>query len=378
MMERGALAAAPELPRDRRIHEATAADDEELRCLLRSRPMEGSIRLALTREPRFQDAARIEGERHRTVVVRDGDDTLLGFGSRSVRRLYLGSKPRLVGYLGQLRSARGVRGLRRLRQAFAWLRRTRRPDEAPFDLTAILEDNESARRLLERGLPGLPAYRPLAEIRTLILSTRRRSPSPGPTRPLSPGRRQAFLEFLHHNLSRQPLASVWKAPDFEPGGRLRDLCWQEVRLLEEGGRIVASGALWDQRSFKQTRVEGYGPWLGKLRPMINLGLRGLGQPTLPPPGAELAMAFVTALAVEDERPERAIPLLQGLCRLGRKRGIDQLVLSFARGHPLLEAVRRHFSGRVYRSKLYAVCWAGDPDPRAALGDGLPYLEAAFL
>jgi hypothetical protein len=35
-------------------------------------------------------------------------------------------------------------------------------------LTSIASDNVVARRLLERGLPGMPTYRPLCEFVTLV------------------------------------------------------------------------------------------------------------------------------------------------------------------------------------------------------------------
>ena len=42
--------------------------------------------------------------------------------------------------------------------------RTRLADELPYDLTSIVSDNHTARRLLERGLPGLPRYLPVGEV----------------------------------------------------------------------------------------------------------------------------------------------------------------------------------------------------------------------
>ena len=54
------------------------------------------------------------------------------------------------------------------------LRELQGADAVGFHLTAILARNETARRLLEAGLPGLPRYSPVAEIKTFTLATRGR------------------------------------------------------------------------------------------------------------------------------------------------------------------------------------------------------------
>lgn len=362
----------------------TDRDDADVRALLRRRPMEGRIRVALTRDPDSRIAAAVEGERHATWIARDGGGRLLGFGTRSVRRVWLVGTPVRLGYLGQLRATEGACGLRRLAEGYDRLRAGRRADELPFDLTAILADNLPARRLLERGLPGLPRYRPLAEIETLVIPAARgrwRRGDPA-VRRLAEGDRRRLSDFFRAELRHRPFAPVWSAEDFEPGGRARGLSLDDFRAVEEGGRMVAAAALWDQRAYKQAVIDGYAGWLGALRPLVNLGLGLLGRPTLPPPGSELPLAFVAALTVAGGDADRGTALIEALRREARRRGLSQIVASFAAGDPLAGAVRRRFGARPYRSILYTVAWSDDPTPPLAgdlLGPGRPlHVEAALL
>jgi hypothetical protein len=359
---------------------ATAGDDAEIRELLRRRPMDGRIRVAMTREPDSRIAAAVEGERHATVVGRDPQGRLLGFGSRAVRRVWLDGEPAWLGYLGQLRAVERSSGLRRLGEGYACLRAQRRPDELPFDLTAILADNRPARRLLERGLPGLPRYSPLAEVETLVVPVarrRRRRGEPQP-RPLAAGELPRLLGFLRDELRRRPFAPLWSASDLAARGRLRGLGADDFRVVEEGGRIVGAAALWDQRAFKQTVVDGYGGGLRRVRPLVNLGLRALGRPLLPPPGSVLPLAFVAAFAVTGDDEGAACALVEALRREARRRGLTALVVAFTAGHPLRLPLRRRFAARPYRSVLYSVHWPDDPPPPLPTDAGEPFVEAALL
>ncbi|HET9552787.1 MAG TPA: hypothetical protein VFP50_07455, partial [Anaeromyxobacteraceae bacterium] len=147
---------------------ARPGDEPALRRLLRESPFAGAVSLSLEREPDFQLAAAVEGDRHDVVVARAPDGRVEGLASRSVRTAWVNGRPARLGYLGQLRAGAGGRGrVRLLRHGFRLLDAARRPDELPFDLTSIVSDNLPARRLLEAGLPGFPTYRPLGELVTL-------------------------------------------------------------------------------------------------------------------------------------------------------------------------------------------------------------------
>ena len=300
-----------------------------------------------------------------------------------MRRVYLGGAPVRLGYLGQLRAVERSSGLRRLGEGYALLRSLRRADEQPFDLTAIVADNRPARRLLERGLPGLPRYEPLAEVETLVIpaSRRRRRRNEPATRGLGADELPRLLAFLDGELRSRPFAPVWHDVEIAAEGRGRSgLSCGDFEVVEAGGRLVAAAALWDQRAYKQAVVDGYAGWLRAARPLVNLGLWSVGQPTLPPPGAELPLAFVAGLTVAGDDAASACALIEALREQARRRGLTGLVVGFAVGHPLLQPLRRRFHARPYRSILYAVHGPDGgfvPTPHGTTAGSL-HVEAALL
>ncbi len=354
------------------------AEDAAIRALLRQRPMAGAIRVALTREPDSRLAAAAEGSRTATVLLVGDDGLLAGFATRSVRTLYLGGKPQQVGYLGQLRLTDRAAGRRRLRQGFALLRDLRQVDEAPFDLTIIMDDNLPARRLLERGLPGLPKYHFLTELVTLVLPVRRRHVARGPqaVRRAEVADAETLRVFFETELRERPFAAVWRGEGAGGEGARRGPGVGEHWLLEEGGALVGTGAIWDQRAYRQAVVTGYAPALAGVRPLLNLGLGLLGQPLLPRPGTVLPLASVANFVVAGNEVERACRLVAALLAEARQRGLGLLALSLATRHPLAEVLRLRFHARPYRARLYAVAWPGDPLPE--IPQELGFVEAGLL
>src|SRR5687767_3794290 len=82
---------------------AVAADDADLRHLLRVNPLPGEISLSYEREPSFFAAAGIDGPFHQTMIVRSQEGRAVGMGSRTLRQLYVNGQPTWVGYMSQMR-----------------------------------------------------------------------------------------------------------------------------------------------------------------------------------------------------------------------------------------------------------------------------------
>ena len=366
---------------------ARVEDDPAIRALLCRTPMEGSVRLALEREPDFSLGCSIEGERTHVFVLRAREHGgILGLAQRSVSSAWIDGEPRRLGYLSHLRRDRELavtRGL--LASGFAACESTRAPGELSFDLTSILEENRSARRLLERGLPGLPAYEPLCRFVTLLLETRavrrgaraRKLPLGVEIRRATRDDTGAVARFLQETLALHPLAPVWTEDDLCSPLRARNLALERFRLAERGGRIIGCLALWDQRRFKQTVVRSYAGVLALARPWLAPVQRLLGRPGLPPPGTALPLAFLSHAAVRDQDARVLLALIDDVARSSDCAGLEHLVLGFAAANPLAGALRRALRPRELGSILYLVHPAGSRS-RERLGPGVPHVEVARL
>src|SRR5690349_4626939 len=149
---------------------ASTGRDADLRRLLRDTPMQGKIKLSLQREPSYFAASRIEGSDHQTIVAIEDGQIVCAGGVWSRQRFINGSSMQ-IGYLGGLRLAASCRARTSIiRRGYEFFRELHELRSGPgIYLTSIAADNYPARRLLERGLNGMPTYRYLADFVTLLI-----------------------------------------------------------------------------------------------------------------------------------------------------------------------------------------------------------------
>jgi hypothetical protein len=333
---------------------ATHADDADIRRLLRENAMSGQISLSLEREPDYFTDANLPGETKQTIIARERGRTVCA-GSCTIRRRFVNGEPCRVGYLGGLRldaSAAGRFDI--VRRGYEFFHELQTSKGADYYFTSIAADNQRARRLLERGLPGMPRYEFLADFVTVLLPTRRPASISGTTAEQTPNT-EALVSFINSCNQNYQLAPCWSARDLHSLGPLglesRDFC-----VVQANSRLSAAAALWDQRRFKQTVVRGYAPSLKLARPLINLLARVSGGIRLPAIGQRLASAFVSHLAIAPNKDESLKCLIAKLRSMAARRGIELLILGFATDDPRLAALRRQFRFREYYSRLYVVRW----------------------
>ncbi len=95
-------------------------------------------------------------------------------------------------------------------------------------------------------------------------------------------------------------------------------------------------------------------------------------------GAVAAHAFVFGLAVEVGYEGELAELVRTLHPLAARKGIKLLTLGSAENDPRWSILRRAFSGRVYRSRLYQVSWPGEFAVRCPTTDRTFDPEVALL
>ena len=363
---------------------ATPADDPDIIALLEETTFPGDVKVSMERRPSPLAAGVIEGE-HELIVARHGaQGPLAGFAARSTRDLHVNGRVARVGYLGQLRIARSTRQLRTLMdEGFAFCRKLhdRRGDTSCY-LTSIVADNDAARRLLvNRRSSEAPRFVALATLRTFAIPVRR----PRPVDPVAGIRLETgcaallgeIAGCLDRNLSRYQFAPRW-TPDDLRSARTRALEPEDFLVALRGDRVVGCVARWDQQSFRQVVVRGYSPRLARWRPIVNLAARCVDVPSLPPIGDTLRFAFLSHIAVDDDRTDIMAALVSGQCRRAKAAGLSYVVTAFVERHPFHDAIARGFRYRQYDSALYLTFWPdGEPFVRE-LDDRIPQPEVAVL
>ena len=317
---------------------------------MRESVIPGAVRVAFTREPDYFAADGLAGAEDVTVVARR-ENQVIGSGRCSIYPLLRNGVRRRIGYLGSLRVAAGVRASPRLIRDGYELLRHEVESRADGFFTSIAADNMRARRVLELGgRLGLPAYRPLGDLVTLIAPVRRKT-----GKSAAGASDHELIEFLARNAQRFQLSLAWDPALFQDLSR-HGVSARNFTVVRRNGSIVACAAIWDQRAFRQIVIDGYGGALEIARPIINATLVTRGRPRLPAPGAVLAQGAVLGASVSDPRDWGE--LWPDLRALAMARGLSWLALARDARDPELAVLRRLTSGREYRTTLYEVTWAG--------------------
>jgi hypothetical protein len=337
---------------------AAEADEAAIRRLLHENPMRGAISVSFEREPDYFRGANLAGGEDETIVA-FADGRLVCMGRCTRRECWANGAARRVGYLGELRLDEAARGrFRILRDGYGFFHELQRDAPADLYFTSIAADNERARRLLERGARGLPRYDFLGELETLLVAVRHRS---GVTRlrveVATPDRVPDILRVL--NARRHQLAAVWTVE------RLLSLAAHGLPLNRfllalDGGEVVACGALWDQRSFRQTVIRGCSRPLTIARTWVNFANRTFPTPRLPREDSVLAHAFLSPFAFADGHEALLPDFVAAFFPLAARLGVEFLTMALPTTDSRLPALRRRFSTRTYRSRLYRVRWPEHP------------------
>jgi len=360
---------------------ACAADDERVRRLLREHALPGDVVLTFEREPDSAIAAAIEGDVHQTIVARGRNvGEIAGIASRAERDVFINGRPARLGYLGQLRAdLRGHRVGALLDDGFAFCHTLHQQGTVAAYLTAIVEDNHAARRLL-CGLrsPSAPRFIRAGGLVTTAIPRPR-----GPRLRVSTGleiRRgsvellQDIVACLDRNGRRYQFTPRWTIEDLLSPTRTPGLEPWNFLVAIAGGRVVGCAAMWDQRGFKQVVVRGYSERLARWRRVVNLAGSWVGVPALPAVGRPLEFVYLSHVAVDDDRPDVTAALVSE-ARRRLAAGVNYMVTAFAVGSPMLAAAGRH---RTYRSALYLACWADGQHLAESIDGRLPHPEVAIL
>jgi hypothetical protein len=348
------------------IGAARAEDDAAIRALLRRSVIPGAVRVAFTREPCDAAGAGVAGSTDLTIVARHREG-IAGIGRCSIHAMHRNGVAQQVGYLSALRILpEASSSARMLRDGYLALADAATAAGVDGFVTAIADDNARARRVLEHGGRfGLPNYRAQASLVTLVAPVggvrRRLRSSPMERSAAGEGAhrasREELTDFLGAHAPALQLTLPWTSAGWNalaPHG----VTPETFTVVRRAGRISAAAAIWDQRAFRQTVIDGYEGALRSWRPVINAlqGVRGL--PALPNPGAVLPQGALFATTVPEARDW---PLLWALLeRRARMLSIDWLTLTLDARVPELDVLRRLTRARRYATTLYDVTWRDRP------------------
>lgn len=366
-----------------RFEQAAAQDSKEILRILEDAPFKGKISLLYTRRPDACLSFKQEGEDVYIIVARDTKyNKIAGFGACAIRTLFVNGSPARIGYLFGLRIARAyLKKFPILHRGYAYLRTLHQTKNIACYITTILEDNLPAQTLLEKRRAFMPTYHPFGKYEIFALMTGRTRKSRLSRLASYSFRRAAIsdlpalITFLHEQGQQFQFfpiltESTLRSETF-PGLRVENF-WL---MQDTEGEFLAAGALWDQRSYKQYVLQGYGGYFKWFYPFAKL-LPLFGFPALPAPGSTLAFCTLSFWTVKDRNPELFSLFLEQMTLAAAS--FPFLLVGIHEAHPLHSILQKrpHIS---YRSNVYLVFWEEQQEFVANLRqDNLPYIECGML
>jgi len=364
---------------ERYIFETARPEDAgEILEILEEIDFKGKISLTFTRRPDPIASFRKEGKRVDILVSRDTrEGRITAVAAASINRMFYDGEAADIGYLFGLRVRQEYRRRYLLLPAgFDTLFRLHQGLDIPVYITTILEENVLARRLLEKRRASMPVYEYHGDYETYALATGGRARrTPGfRFRTAERADVPALAAFLREQGRRFQFFPVLEAQELESPDapvRFHDF----TLMLDPDGRILAAGAVWDQRAYKQYILNRYEGVFRLLYPVSFL-FPLMRYPRLARPGSILNYFTLAFWAVRDDCPDW---FERFLCHLAREtRAYDYFVLGVHRRHPLREPLRGkpHLP---YKARMYLV-HPRDRGPRKGFPDSgrVPYLEIGRL
>lgn len=337
-----------------RFELADERSDADLRELLQNNPMDSWVRVSLAREPSFFLAESLWPDCI-VVIVRDcaRRNRAAGMYDIGLLPVHINGRAETAGYLGGLRIANDYRNkLRFVRAGFDSIAVLGDEKTAGLNswFTSIAEENVVATRLLTAGVARLPRYLDAGAMQTLAISARQ-GVRHDLLRPATPDDIPELVSFYNRQAGRYNYSPVltedWLA------SLSRSLAGNDFLLLIEDQTIRGCLALWDQRSMKQTVIQGYRFPLNLYRVPYNVYARLRRGVELPPPGQQIASAFLAFFALDADYEHLAVRVVQdALSRLPAD--VNTGLVGFANANPLCDPLVETLRPQVYASRIYAV------------------------
>ena len=357
---------------------ASAADDADLRRLLRSNPMQqGGLTLSFRREPSYFAACSVLGQSAEVFVGRDTQTgALAGVGARYHLPAFINGQAQSIVYLADLRVQTAYRNSIHLRRAYQFLRQRHAADPAPVYTTMILQDNRAALATIAAQRAGLPPYHAQGTVHTPLILLGWQKPTlaaPCTIRRATAADWAAIVAFLNRENARYQFAPVYHENDLT-NGRLREMQPENILLAEANGSIIGTIALWQQSAFRQLHIDAYhGAWRF-IRPVYNAFARLTPLAPLPRAGEALKYAYLSLMAVQNDDLAVFRALLRQAYRASHSTELHYLISALHERHPLRPAFA-DYARIPSGGQLFTVQFDDEPYP---LDGRVPYIDAAAI
>lgn len=261
-------------------------DDIQLNNLItESMPSNGMI-LSFERFPSYFKATRAQYNTPEIMLIyhKDQSDVIVGMMNIGWKECFINGEVSKIRYAADLRIKRNARGKKSL-EVFMEYVSTQLPRDFIFQ-SVVLEDNKIARHLMHQKREGFADAYLYDQITTYTISQVKKPKGVDGLHLVTLS--EATIPDVNHFVDRmKEHYNFLPNYDFSQLKQNNHPFWAGMSLedfnliLNENEQVVGLFGLWDQKSFKQTKVMKYSTTLKLLRPIYNVLAKIIGLIHLP-------------------------------------------------------------------------------------------------
>lgn len=352
---------------------ATENDDFSIRKIIAIPLTTRGILLSFQREPSYFQASNVLYTHNDHSVVEDSHtQKIVACLSNGSRPCYVNQQIQIMRYSCDLRVDPEYRGnvlkymAKRMRETML---------DPDFSQCIIFNDNYVARAAIQTGKFGMPSYYSEGNIETLTLTGFKSEKKIQnflskfissqhisqirhcEARPEHIPLMNNFIKKMSEYYNYIPAYDFSELLDNTPYFNGLDL--KDFQLYFDGMELVGMFGLWDQHSFKQSKVLDYGKVIGFARPFYNYMTRLAGGLTLPEKGQSLKYHVLHSLLCHPEFLALHHQMLKDAYSLSLKRGINNISFTVSHRDPRFQ-LNQFYKGQVLTGNHAFLSFSGDP------------------
>jgi hypothetical protein len=326
-----------------KIEEAGLDDGIEMLEIIESESSSGSIELIYTRRPNAFESYKKESKESRIGIIRDKKGKIV-FQAACIPGCYhVDGKSVLAGYVGGIRKRNDYNGVINWKDVVRFVEK----QGSNIYLCSFLSGNEASEKMFIKKRGFIPELVPLCNYTTYIINPKifkENLPEGLTFRSIKKDDIDNVHEFLKREMMKYNFSPVINnIADFY--GLNPDDCY----VLEKRGEILAFGALWNQRGFKQYIVEGYSKTLKMIQKFSFISCI-LGYIEMPEEGKELDFPILSFFYSKDGNMEYYNLFLNQIAQAVRKK-YKMFVIGICDDDPA-DSIYKKIRTINFKSKIY--------------------------
>lgn len=373
------------------VRKALVEDDQALRQLVAVPMTTRGVLLSFQREPSYFQAAKVIYDVNDHVVIEDQTNKkLVACYSNGYRNCYVNGTVIAMRYACDLRVDHQFRGQSLVKLLGEKMQATMyNPD---FNQMIIFNDNYAARQAIQTGKTGLPDYYDEGIIETLTLTGFK---TPHYPRILADQEMSSFdethlkvvtaqkehiekmNEFVHE------MASFYNFIPHYDFSRLiqKDEYFQNISLHDFqlyllDNQIVGMFGLWNQSTFKQSKILNYHWSIAICRPIYNMLAQWSGLMKLPKIGASFKYHALHSLLCAPQHLRLHDRMLRDALRLSRQQGVGSISFTLSHQDPR-QKLNQFYKGELLTGMHGFLSYQQDPRVQFD-GKRIPYFEVGRI